>query len=134
MEKELKLEELRKNWLIMSSLLDERSKRIWAGLEADRMGWGGISLVATATGLSRKTISKGLHEVQQGVEKQERTRQKGGGRKSTQEKYPDLLDQLEALIAPHTKGDPMRPLRWTSKSTYKLSEALRHCSKISYPN
>jgi transposase len=54
-----------------------------------------------------------------------RTRRPGGGRKPLTETDSELLEALEALIDPVTRGDPMSPLRWTCKSTYKLAEELR---------
>ncbi len=117
--------ELEQKWAIISPFLDERSKRLWVGMEAQRIGWGGLTVLEKATGMTRKTISKGIKEIEAGVSKQERLRQAGGGRKSKKVEYPDLVEQLEILIAPHTKGDPMHPLRWSSKSTYKLAGELQ---------
>jgi len=124
--KEKILETLQEKWKVMSELLDERGKRIWAGMEAYRLGWGGISILEQVTGLSDKTVSKGLKEIKSGAFKQgSRVRKEGGGRKPKKEQLPNLIEQLEILIEPHTKGDPMRVLRWTSKSTYKLSKELK---------
>lgn len=119
------LKELKQKWNIISPLLDERSKRVWAGMEAQRIGWGGLTLLEKATGLTRKTISKGIKEQGAAVQKGQRLRKTGGGRKSKKETLPGIVEQLELLVQPHTKGDPMRPLRWTSKSTYKLAEGLK---------
>lgn len=118
------LEKLKQKWAIISPLLDERSKRVWAGMEAKQLGWGGATLLEKATGLTRKTISKGIREQGESVQKGEPLRKKGGGRKNKKEKFPGIVECLELLVEPHTKGDPMRPLRWTSKSTYKLAEEL----------
>ncbi len=119
------VEDLTQKWDVMSPYLDERSRRIWAAVEADRLGWGGVTLVSKATGLRRKTISKGKKEIKDPLKQGDRLRKKGGGRKGKKEVFPSLLEQLEKLVQPHTKGDPMRPLRWSSKSTYKLSEELK---------
>jgi len=119
------LEALKQKWLVMSTLLDERGKRLWTATEAQQIGWGGVSLLSEATGMMRKTISKGIRELSSGVSNDGRVRNEGGGRKSKKELLPDLVDQLELLVQPHTKGDPMRALRWTSKSTYKLSAQLQ---------
>jgi len=119
------VEDLTQKWDVMSPYLDERSRRIWAAVEADRLGWGGVTLVSKATGLRRKTISKGKKEIKDPLKQGDRLRKKGGGRKGKKEVFPNLLEQLEQLVQPHTKGDPMRPLRWSSKSTYKLSEELK---------
>ena len=104
----------------MEPLLDERSKRIWAGMEAQRIGWGGLTLLGKATSLTRKTISKGMREIGKKFQKEGGQRKSGGGRKRKEVTLPGIVEQLEILVAPHTKGDPMRPLRWTSKSTYNL--------------
>ncbi len=119
------LKELQEKWIIISPLLDERSKRVWAGMEAQRIGWGGLTLLEKATGMTRKTISKGVKEIGIEIPKNRRLRKSGGGRKSKKEVFPDLVEQLEMLVQPHTKGDPMSPLRWSSKSTYKLAEELQ---------
>lgn len=117
--------DLSKKWGVLLPLLNERSKRIWAGMEAKIIGHGGISLLERVTGLTRKTISKGIKEINNEDVKGNHIRASGGGRKSKQFIYPDLLAQLELLVSPYTKGNPMNPLRWTSKSTYKLAEELQ---------
>lgn len=93
-----------------------------------RFGWGGISAVSRATGLSRPTISTGLRELKQPkkkrVEAAKRVRRPGGGRPAALDVDPDLAKALEALIEPMTRGDPESPLRWTCKSTRRLSEEL----------
>jgi hypothetical protein len=108
--------------------LDERRRRQWAAAEARAVGWGGISLVARATGLSRPTIMAGLKELdlssKQRVVAATRIRSPGGGRRKLTEADPGLLEALERLIDPATRGDPMSPMRWTCKSTDKLAEEL----------
>lgn len=124
MEKNTNIQkEISKKWEIISPFLDERSRRLWVGMEAQNIGRGGVTLLAKATGMTRKTIAKGVKEILK--PKEEKLRKDGGGRKNKKEEYPELIEQLEILIAPHTKGDPMRPLRWSSKSTYKLAEELQ---------
>ena len=113
-------EKLRIKWLQIYPYLDERSRRIWAGIEAQQTGRGGKTLVQAATGMDWKTIEKGSQEASSKGALEPRLRRKGGGRKSLQATLPGLSQRLEDLIEPHTKGDPVRPLRWTSKSTYKL--------------
>jgi hypothetical protein len=99
---------------------------MWAATEAKSLGWGGITVVSEATGIDPKTIRKGLLELD---EKQrtptDRIRAKGGGRKKLTERHEKLLDDLESLVEPDSRGDPESPLRWTSKSTYKLAEQLK---------
>ena len=108
--------------------LDERRRRQWAAAEARDVGWGGISLVARATGLSRPTIIAGLKELDLSSKHRAvaaaRVRSLGGGRRKLTEADPGLLEALERLIDPATRGDPMSPLRWTCKSTAKLAEEL----------
>jgi len=139
MENRAKLiEDLRQKWTEVYPYLDERSKRILAGAESKAIGVGGKAIVHEATGLDWKTISKGEQEIasrratEDGVGKS--IRQPGGGRKRKTEQEPSLEERLEALVEPHTKGDPMRPLRWTSKSTYKLSEELKAEGISASPN
>jgi transposase len=106
--------------------LDERARRLVAASEALALGWGGISAVSRATGLSRKAISHGIKELQEeegGAEG--RIRRIGGGRKKTVSKDVSLQEDLERLVEPVTRGDPESPLRWTCKSVRKLAEELR---------
>lgn len=118
--------------------MDERSKRILAGAESQAIGVGGKAIVHEATGLDWKTIGKGEQELasRRNIEGDvgKPIRQPGGGRKQKTEHVPSLAGRLEALVEPHTKGDPVRPLRWTSKSTYKLSEELKREGISASPN
>lgn len=109
--------------------LNEKTRRIWAATEAQSLGWGGITKVAQATGLSRTTIHAGISllEESQSVETAEnkpRIRAVGGGRKLLEEKDERLLFDLELLIEPMTLGDPESVLKWTCKSVVKLADAL----------
>lgn len=108
--------------------MDERWRRQWAAAEACDVGWGGITAVAQATGMSRTTITAGLRELmlpeEERVQEASRVRRFGGGRKSVTETDPGLLAALEALIEPTTRGDPESPLRWTCKSTRNLADEL----------
>jgi hypothetical protein len=112
-------------------LLDERARRLWAAVEARAIGRGGIIRIAEATGLSRGTIRAGLRELDapappdEGHPPTRRLRRPGGGRKLLVDHDPDLLRDLEALVDPVTRGDPMSPLRWTCKSAARLAEGLR---------
>src|SRR5829696_5057952 len=112
--------------------MDERLCRLWAAAEALALGRGGITLVAAATGVSRKRIGVGIRELREQAAPAAaappslaRVRRPGGGRKPKTETDPTLLDDLEALVEPLTRGDPMSPLRWTCKSLTKLAAALR---------
>jgi hypothetical protein len=115
----------------LQPVLNERQIRLWAATEANTQGFGGISLVSEATGLSRTTISRGVEEIQDLAQNPDplpallqRIRKPGGGRKSLSETDPDLLDALDKLIEPTLRGDPQSPLRWTCKSTAHLAAEL----------
>jgi hypothetical protein len=116
---------------ILKPLLDERARRLWAAVEARALGRGGISQVAEATGLSRVTVRAGLKELALPVTATgpqtppERLRRPGGGRKPLGTSDPPLLQALETLVDPVTRGDPMSLLRWTCKSAAKLAAALQ---------
>ena len=120
-------------FLALSGRLDEATLRIWAATEARSLGRGGVSAVARATGMSRTTIHAGLAELkataqQEPAIKREarpRIRATGGGRKKLTAKDADLLRDLDALVEPTSRGDPMSPLRWTCKSTYRLAAELQ---------
>jgi transposase len=106
--------------------LNERHKRLWAACEALAIGQDGVSIVHQATGISQSTIYIGIKELKSEHEsKDERVRQKGGGRKSIEEEFPDLLNKLQELVEPQTRGDPMQSLLWTCKSTKNLSQELK---------
>lgn len=123
---EEKIDRVRQKWKLVSIQLDERSRRIWAGVEAFSFGHGGVRLVHLATGMSPDTIRRGRTEARQDVPEVSlsRVRAKGGGRKLKSVEQPDLIEQIENLVQPFTKGDPENPLKWTSKSTYKISVEL----------
>src|SRR5947209_5846474 len=119
-------EAIKRRFELVAGELNERTRRLVAASEAMAMGWGGISAVSRATGLSRKAISHGIEELQEGGGASEgRIRRKGGGRKKTVSKQPSLREDLERLVEPVTRGDPESPLRWTSKSVRKLAKELR---------
>ena len=112
-------------------LLNERQLRLVALAEAKSLGHGGIKSVAEAWGLSRRSIERAKVEANRepkdypGMTKQ-RIRRPGGGRKKLVDHQPGLLEALDRLVDPETRGDPMSPLRWTSKSTAKLAQELRN--------
>jgi len=105
--------------------LDERTRRIMAATEAASLGFGGVSLVSRACGLSRKSIHKGIHELKEGKPLVGRIRRPGAGRKSITESDPGLVQALEGLIDEQTRGDPESALRWICKSTRAIAEELR---------
>lgn len=110
--------------------MDERVRRYWAATEARNLGRGGISAVCEATGISRTTIRSGMRELEEGAPVAERpaeagrVRRSGAGRPRRTAEDRTLLEALERLVAPATRGDPQSPLRWTSKSTRKLAAEL----------
>ena len=117
---------IRQKFRALASLLDEHTRRVWAATEASALGYGGISLVARATNISRRAILVGLCEIRAGdILPKGRIRRPGGGRKSAVQHQPDLPRKLESLVEPLTRGDPMSPLRWSCKSTRRLSRALK---------
>jgi hypothetical protein len=108
--------------------LDERRRRQWAAAEAREVGYGGVSVVARATGLARSTIHAGLRDLRASrrdrAKSATRIRGAGGGRRRLTTSDPDLLAALLALIEPTTRGDPESLLRWTCKSTAQLADEL----------
>ncbi len=119
---------IRRKYRVLALELDERRRRQWAAAEARDVGFGGVSLVARATGLSRPTIIAGLEELRlpagQRAAAAQRVRRPGAGRRTVTATDPALLAALLALIEPATRGDPESPLRWTCKSTAKLAAEL----------
>ncbi|MFQ6611140.1 MAG: hypothetical protein ACE5D7_10150 [Fidelibacterota bacterium] len=116
---------IRAKYRALQPMLNERSKRLWAGTEAKAIGRGGIAIVVRATGLARKTITRGIRELKnKQIVSEERVRCRGAGRKRKVEIVPGLAKALEKLIEPVTRGDPESPLRWTSKSTRHLAAEL----------
>ncbi len=120
----------------LSSRLDEAALRVWAAAEARSLGRGGVSAVAKAISMSRTTIHAGLAELKaaapaptQAPASKEplrpRVRASGGGRKKLTAKDASLLSDLDALVEPTSRGDPMSPLRWTCKSTHRLAVELK---------
>ncbi len=104
--------------------LDERQRRLVMAAEARALGHGGIRAVARATGVREATVSRGVDELDAGAPPLGRVRRPGGGRKRAVEVDPGLRPALLALVEPDERGDPMSPLRWTTKSTRKLAEEL----------
>ncbi len=117
---------IRDKYIHLASELDERGRRRWTAIEAASLGRGGIAAVAAATGISDRTIRAGTSELTNPPQiGNDRQRKVGGGRKPRTEEQSDLLNALDQLINPSTRGDPMNPLRWTCKSTRTLAQELR---------
>lgn len=106
--------------------LNERDRRLALGAEAKSWGRGGIEEVHRATGMARSTIKRGIHELDEdkGSGTAGRIRASGGGRKMAEVANPELVDALDSLIEPGTRGDPESALRWTTKSTRNLAREL----------
>ena len=124
-------ETLLERYHLIKSHLDERSHRLWLANEALSLGYGGISKVSKITGVTRNTISAGCSELKEEplnicTENKKRIRKKGGGRKKLSETNEELLEDLDHLIEPTTRGDPENPLRWTTKSVRKIAEELKN--------
>ena len=104
--------------------LNERSRRMLAATEAMEIGYGGVTLVSQACGLSRVTITKGIGELSMPALSDDRIRRHGGGRWNLTHRDPKLPEMLERFVEPSTRGDPESPLRWTCKSTRTLAQEL----------
>ena len=117
---------LRAKYASLSGDLNERRRRLWAAAEADAAGYGGITMVVRATGISESTVLRGLRELRSGRDiGRGRVRRPGAGRKRTSEKDPTILSNLRALVEPAVAGDPMSPLRWASRSLRNSADDLR---------
>jgi transposase len=123
----------------LSPFLDERMRRLVAAAESEAIGYGGVSAVSRATGVSRRAITEGIKELGQTKESKKasalrsRIRRQGAGRKRASQKDPALLEDLDRLVDPVTRGDPESPLRWTCKSVRHLAEELqREGHSVSY--
>jgi hypothetical protein len=126
--------QLRQKFALVWPLLDERTRRLMAATEAGALGYGGISQVRRACGLSRKAIAKGMREIEEGTAVPPgRIRRPGAGRKTLLSHDPGLAAALDRLIDAETRGDPQSPLRWICKSTRTLAAQLtRQKHPISY--
>jgi hypothetical protein len=129
MSRDVTLEAVRRKFELLRPLMNERMRRHWAACEAMTLQRGGVTLVAQATGLSRTTICAGLRELRHPEDlpddlPPQRSRQAGAGRPFLEGADRTLVQDLEALVEPTTRGDPQSPLRWTCQSTRNLAEEL----------
>src|SRR3954447_1708249 len=115
---------IRERYAAVGRNLNERARRLFAAAEARTAGYGGIAAASRATGLAPTTISRGLKDLGEPGSLSGEVRRPGGGRSALTAKDPSLLEDLRQLLEPATMGDPMRPLRWVSKSHAKLAAAL----------
>ena len=119
------VEGLRLKYSALVDDLDERGRRRWAATEAMALGRGGIIAVATATGLSDRTVKNGIQEIHDAIPiANGRQRKLGGGRKPLEHHCEDLQQAVERLVEPTERGDPQSPLRWTCKSLTNLQSQL----------
>lgn len=118
------LASLAKTYALLAPHLDERTQRLWCAAQAQSLGHGGITEVQKATGVSRPRITRGMQDLHTHLLEHDAVRRSGGGRKRLTMGDASLLANLDALIEPTKRGDPMRGLRWTCKSTRQLAEAL----------
>ena len=125
---------IRQRWETLGSKLDEREQRLFAANEVQAAGHGALAIVSAITGLARSTINRGEDDLDDGPLPGGRVRRKGGGPKSLDERDPTLVPDLQRLAEPMTMGDPVRALKWVSKSPAKLAEALRGCGHEVSPN
>ena len=104
--------------------MNEMQRRVVAGAMAEMLGRGGNTAVAAASGMSRNTVIKAEGEVKAGIVPSNRKRAVGGGDIKAELKQPGLLQALDELVNPETRGNAMSKLRWTSKSSTKLADEL----------
>ena len=126
--------DLRIRYRSITRSLDERSRRLWAAIEARKLGHGGIAVVASATGMSRSRIERGLQDLRARKNHSSQVpehgiRRAGGGRKSVIEHDPAVLATLEKIVDPTSRGDPMMPLRWTFLSTRQIAAEFKRQGK-----
>lgn len=134
METDIKLKE---KYDFVLPLLNEKQKRLMLAADAKYIGRGGITQVSLSSGTTRATIHNGINEMKNKPKEEiignRRIRKEGAGRKLITEKDPTIIEDLDGLISPITRGDPMSPLRWCCKSLRNISEMLQAKGhKISY--
>lgn len=113
-------------FILLKPSMNERMRRLWASAEAQQIGWGGISLVAQATGIAHTTLRRGIKELKTSQNNLDvnQVRRSGAGRKKLELQDTKLIKALEALVEPMSRGQPDSPLRWTCKSTRILADEL----------
>ena len=130
-------EAVRRRFERIAPTLDERARRLFAANEAIEFGYGGRDAVERVTGIAKGTIRRGISElgdIEHLAPPPGRQRQPGAGRKRCEDKDPQLVPSLRALVEPATRGDPESPLLWTSKSAAKLAKELVSAGHRVSPN
>jgi DDE family transposase len=127
-------EAIRLRWELDGSKRDERGRRLFAASETRAAGWGGLEAVSTITGIARSTIGRGLDDLDLPPLPPGRVRREGGGGKGLTARDATLLEDLRRLVEPATRGDPVRPLLWVSKSLDKLAAGLAEMGHSVSPN
>jgi len=125
---------VREKWRLLKATMDERARRLWAGTEAGAIGYGGVAMVARATGMAISTVRKGRDEARAGARPEDVVKvRRSAGKRPFEILRPEVWPALERLVDPITRGDPESPLRWTCKSTMVLSAELfaQHGIRIS---
>jgi hypothetical protein len=135
--REGKQELVRAKYEAIRPFLDERSRRAWAANEANAFGEGGVRAVAEALRMSPATVIAGRRELKAAIESGDsiavRQRRVGGGRKSRISQEPALVKTIEEIVDPATRGDPMMPLKWTSKSLAHICVELKDQGFLASP-
>lgn len=126
--------DIRSRYKKITNILDERSRRRWGSIESLKLGHGGIEAVSIATGMSRSRLVRGQLELKNStlndrLVKDGRVRRAGGGRKKSTDNDRNLIRDIEALVSPTSRGDPMCSLRWTLLSTRQISSTLSRGGK-----
>jgi len=116
---------VRQKWRLLKATMDERVRRLWAGSEADVLGYGGVAAVARATGMAISTVRKGRDEARAGAKPEDVVKvRRTTGKRPFEVKHPEVWPALEKLVDPVTRGAPESPLRWTCKSLTLLAAEL----------
>ena len=117
-------EALAEKFAVLRPHLDEKQWRLLLGAEVVAIGRGGVAAVTRASGVARATVMAGAAEIRQGAVADGRVRAAGGGRPLVEDSQPGIVDALEELVSPETRGDPCSPLRCTTRSLHWLSKGL----------
>jgi hypothetical protein len=123
---------VREKWRQLKATMNERARRLWAGAEADAIGYGGVIAVSRATKMAISTVRKGRDEVRAGAKPEDVVNvRRSAGPRPYDVAHPEVWPALERLIDPVTRGDPESPLRWTCKSTHALAAEMLAAHGIS---